>query len=208
MTSKRPISKFHKPVPKFMWGGILSQGASMGGAMLDKQREPSNDMMTYGGTQAQSILANQQKANQGGQAVEGIVSNFGPIGMAIGGISKLAGKAFGQNEFGEYTGSKFGAKSKEFFNRSLNMKEGVAGLMDTFKRPTADNIKSQLTLGLWGKDSRQKDAAKLRRAMEINKMNEKFISAEQNNAMVSHPKYQAPAYGRLGLKLSKFSKPY
>jgi hypothetical protein len=196
-------SKFHKkPVPKFSGGGFLDmfgQGANaMGGAMPEKQ-DP--EAMAYMAQYNPEVLKQQQSANQTGEAVESAVGSMGPWGAAIAGVSKMAGKAFGPDAYGDYKDNA-GGKTKEFFNRSFNIKEGVAGLQDTFKRPTADNIKSQLTLGLWGKSEREKDAEKMKRDMDVRKSSMAMSQSAMNGAIISNsiPKFSAPRYGRNGMK--------
>jgi hypothetical protein len=200
---KRSNSKFR--VPKYQTGGFLGafgKGTdALGSGMPGKgyTDEEAFNLQTYG----QNIMKS-KKAEQTGQQVENVVGQLGPWGKAIAGVSKIAGKAFGPDAYGDYDDTA-GGKAKNFFNRSLNMQEGVAGLMDTFKRPTAGNIKSQLTLGLWGKSEREKDAEQFKRDIQTRKTNDMLSQNSQLGAMVksSLPTFKAPAYGQDGLKLPK-----
>lgn len=188
-------------------GSVIGMGANMFAGFIPEKKvtdEDNYNLQTYG----QDILKRKQTSDQVGGQVENVVGMLGPWGAAAAGVSKIAGKAFGADAYGDYKDD-FGGKTKKFLNRSLNIKEGVAGLMDTFKRPTADNIKSQLSMGLWGKSEREKDGERLKKDMQIRKTNDMLTETEQLNtaARAGLSGFKAPAYGRKGLKFkSKFNR--
>jgi hypothetical protein len=196
-------SKFRKKTPKFEGGGqlldIFGKGANMFG---DSSQQPQNsqamaDMAQYN----PDMIKNKQQADQLGGQVENAVGMMGPWGAAIAGASKLAGKFFGPDEYGDYKDGA-GGTAKRFLNKSFNMKEGIADLQNTIKDPSWKNIKSQLTLGLAGKNSREEAAEKFKRDMEIRKNSALMAQSANQGAIVANslPKFSAPAYGEKGLK--------
>lgn len=184
-----------------MLGSMMNMGANAADSALDDENE--DFMAKYG----------QDKAKADKMADTGIaaISAIPGWGTVIGAGLK-AGQAVGkasQDEYGIYK-----SKSGEFFDKSFNPTEGIGGLKRMFDEPTFDNVANQLSLGLVGKNTRQEELKHAKKVFEFDKTTRQAAQNAQAGAMMKNslPVYQAPAYGKDGLKLgagkrfsSKFS---
>lgn len=212
--------KKQKTLPKYWLGGILGgmgkmgggagggQGlgglfGQLGGAAGGAAGQPAPPME---GANA-SFMKSQAQGQKIGQGIESAVGSFGPIGMAVAGASKLAGKAFGANKFGEHSST-----TSKVLDNSLNMQAGAAKLMTNAKGMFSGNLKGdevadQLSLGLFGKSRAEKEGAEMKEYMNWKKTNDAALQNSVNSNLARVPQATAPLYGRKGLKLTtKYSK--
>lgn len=189
--------------------GLVGAAAGAIGSMLPEPKRNSNFMDSAYGRKAFGTRNSVDKGLQTGEKVLGAIPL--PITQIISGFSKL-GRAVGKqttNEYGIYK-SKGAAVVDNVLNPTTAITRGVGVVKDIFDGGKF-NAKSALnfaTLGVLGESSEQAKAKKMKRLFDAANQ----VTTLEKNAEVgrqisdSIPRYQAPMYGRKGLKIrSKFS---
>ena len=173
----------------------MSKGMSTYGDTIQPDQLGSSNINNYGGAFGQQQLQQRQQGQQLGQGVESVVGKLGPWGMAAAAVSKVAGKAFAGDEYGNRSaGKRLGAGM-------MDMKYGMQNISALVKKPSFRNLGAIATGGLVKGDV-AKDAAKLKKHVEMRKEDEKFSQnfTANNLASASNRGYVAPAYGAAGIK--------
>jgi hypothetical protein len=178
------------------FGNMLSQAAS---AIPEAQQQapPSND---YGVT----FEGDTGPAKGAADTVKGIKTVFSAIpvwgqavaaGMAIG--DKIGGGT--KDEFGIYKN-----KGSEVVSNIFSPTTQVSNIMDNLRDPSWEGVANMATLGIVGKTGRQRELERLKKRYEFDVASRGASQNEQAGNVIKNslPVYQAPRYGKEGMKLS------
>jgi hypothetical protein len=217
-----------KTLPKYWDGGVVANpdedpnnpnipkksgfkgfdyGSLINGAATATESSMSNGNQEFASLYRKDEMATKKQVDAGIGAV-GAIPGWGQL--VAGGLK--AGQAVGKATKDEYGIYKNGASS--FVDKMFDPNEGIGGLKRMFDEPSFDNIANQLSMGIVGKNTRQEELKHDKKVFEFDKMNSANSSNERAGTMLKNslPVYQAPAYGREGLKMrtgkrysSKFS---
>lgn len=134
-----------------------------------------------------------------------------PITQAIAGFSKL-GRGIGRqttNEYGIYK-NKFSEMVDNSFNPERGLTQSIGAVKDVFNGGGLDgqNLLNLGTMGILGQSSEQRKAKRMKTLYNLDKATQQMTQNEMLGKKIGNmiPAYQAPAYGRNGMKFkSKLS---
>lgn len=208
-TDKLSPFKSGSGMPKGMGMGIAGAAAGLVGGLLPEPKRNDSFMDSAYGRKAFGTRQGIDKGIAAGEKLAGSVPL--PITQAIAGFSKL-GRAIGKqttNQYGIYKSRGAGVVDSAL-NPTTMFTKGAGVIKDIFDGGKF-NAKSALnfaTLGALGESAEQAKAKKMKRLFDAANQ----VTTLEKNAEVgrqisdSIPRYQAPMYGRKGLKIrSKFS---
>ncbi len=174
--------------------------------------------MANGGMLDTSFLGNQEginfqdfAASMGNQGTQGSEKTANAIATGVQAIPVWgqivgAGMKIGQG-IGKQTTDEFGIyknKGSEIVDNIFNPTTHIQNIKDNFKNPTASGITNMLTLGAFGKSANQRRLEHLRDVFRYDQSMSKVAQNERMGAKIhnSLPSYQAPRYGKEGMKLA------
>lgn len=128
---------------------------------------------------------------------------YGMIGAAVSAAGRQVDKA-SKDEFGMYK-----SKAGEFFDNSFDWGNGIEFWKDTLNgKVDGEGVMNQLSLGLIGKSRRQRELGKAKQVFEFENTARSAQSHKEAGSEFANSlgRYEAPAYGRKGMKIrTKFS---
>lgn len=175
--------------------------------VIRKQKYPK---MANGGSFEESTIGSFQdysasaQDNSGEQAANAIASGIQAVpvwGQIVGAGMKL-GQGIGKQTTDEY--GLYKSKGAEVVDNVFNPSTHLQGWKDFFDKPDAGQLVNNLTLGVFGSNRRQRELERLKRRYEFDKIMTGAAKNEQAGAAMSNslPAYQAPRYGKDGMKLT------
>lgn len=186
--------------------GIGQVGGGQTTSIRDEEFQAYRDIYDAGGANTDREV---RSITSGISDAVGAIPGWGTV-ISLG---LKAGSIIGDKTKDDY--GIYSSKGGEYVNRAINPMEGAAGVRHALENPTWNNIGNQLSGGLLGKDTRQEELKRLKKQYDYDVIKSKAAESDYNGAVLKNsiPVYQAPAYGREGLKIpkgrrfySKFSK--
>lgn len=189
-------------------GGLYAMIGQIGNSLPQAKRNEAFINSVYG----RRAWAGRDKISKGfdtGEKALGAIPN--PLTQAIAGFSKL-GRGIGRQTTDEY--GIYKNKFSEGIDNSFNPERGVHQVSSVFKDAfdgkgfDMNNLVNLGSMGFLGESSAQKEAKKMKnlfiKSNEINEMQQNQLIGNQISSAI--PKYQAPVYGKNGMKFkTKFS---
>lgn len=180
--------------------GVYGAATALGSIPGD-QLDPSAPHSSYF-----SKLQNEQKAeNQGLDTFSKAASAVPVYGWvaAAGAQGVKASNTLSKNKYGIYKSRAAGAIDNNF-----NFVTGVKNAEALINKPTLSGVINESTLGIFGKNAAQEEAKRQKTIMQNQSITDNVASNEMqgNLAGAMIDRYQSPAYGKKGMRLSKFSR--
>lgn len=205
--NKRSFKIDQIKLPRMAEGGGFDYYSSMAGLGNIPQAQNQNDdfLHSTSGERLAKINQRSDQIEQGVKAAEKAISVIPVWGQLAAGAS-MAGRAIGKktkDEFGMYK-----SKGSEVVNNAVNPVEGIKGFMDVVKDPSLEGVANKLTLGLVGQTNEQRDLAHAKDVFQFDNVAQQGAENEKVGAMIkaATPVFQAPAYGKHGLKFPSGKK--
>lgn len=176
----------------------MAAGIASGVSSSISPQKSNQDFMSRGFGDS---LTKENKAEQARAKLEGVAANFGPVGAAVAGVSAV-GRAVDnatKDEFGIYR-----SKGAMALDKVLDPVGNIQDLV------TADWKNFSFKNAVRGDAFGEQDARRKERDQYFNNLQAEQITANEAlgaKLRASTPVYQAPAYGRYGMKFkSRFAK--
>lgn len=194
-------------------GGGMGSGmgmlAGMAGSMMPEAKRNSE----FASSGISGNMNRMDRVNAGFEKGEKALASIPlPITQAIAGFSKL-GRSIGKQTTDQY--GLYKSKGSEMVDNVFNPAKGFAHSQSTVKdifNGGGFDMKNAVNLGtagLFGKSALQRQAEKEKKLFQMKQSNDTLLKNATLGATLTNsaPKYQAPAYGKNGMKFpTKFSR--